>query len=80
MNIGVIVARYFVDILPVQRWRHYPAQQFTLFISVLQGKLYDILMDFEEVSVGSPVLDMTIDLERQRFPFCIVWTPLPILT
>ncbi|XP_020299863.1 transmembrane protein 222 [Pseudomyrmex gracilis] len=37
-------------------------------------------MDFEEVSVGSPALDMTIDPERQRFPFCIVWTPLPILT
>ncbi|XP_017879958.1 transmembrane protein 222 isoform X2 [Ceratina calcarata] len=25
-------------------------------------------------------MDLTINADRQRFPFCIVWTPLPILT
>ncbi|OXU27143.1 hypothetical protein TSAR_010052 [Trichomalopsis sarcophagae] len=28
----------------------------------------------------SPVLDLNVDPSRQRYPFCIVWTPIPILT
>jgi len=29
---------------------------------------------------SSPILDLSIDTARQRYPFCIVWTPIPILT
>ncbi|KAJ8683066.1 hypothetical protein QAD02_018858 [Eretmocerus hayati] len=28
----------------------------------------------------SPVLDLNVDQYRQRYPFCIVWTPIPGLT
>lgn len=33
-----------------------------------------------ETTLSSPEMDLTINPERQRFPFCIVWTPLPIIT
>ncbi|XP_035722091.1 transmembrane protein 222-like [Vespa mandarinia] len=33
-----------------------------------------------ESTPSSPEMDLTINPERQRFPFCIVWTPLPIIT
>lgn len=31
-------------------------------------------------SVEGLVVDMGIDKARSRYPFCIVWTPLPIIT
>ncbi|XP_012275729.1 transmembrane protein 222 [Orussus abietinus] len=39
----------------------------------------EILMQSTEVSNTSP-MDLNIDPEKQRFPFCIVWTPIPILS
>ncbi|KAI4480673.1 PREDICTED: transmembrane protein 222 [Polistes canadensis] len=33
-----------------------------------------------ESTISSPEMDLSINPERQRFPFCIVWTPLPIIT
>ncbi|KAL6264655.1 hypothetical protein P5V15_004755 [Pogonomyrmex californicus] len=40
----------------------------------------DLLMNIPELSNDSPEMDLSIYPERKRFPFCIVWTPLPILT
>ncbi|XP_011255700.1 transmembrane protein 222 [Camponotus floridanus] len=40
----------------------------------------DLLTDIPELSNDSPEMDLSIYPERQRFPFCIVWTPLPLLT
>lgn len=40
----------------------------------------DLLTDIPELSNDSPEMDLSIHPERQRFPFCIVWTPLPLLT
>ncbi|XP_011874056.1 PREDICTED: transmembrane protein 222 isoform X3 [Vollenhovia emeryi] len=40
----------------------------------------DLLTDIPELPNDSPKMDLSIHAERQRFPFCIVWTPLPILT
>ncbi|XP_018353225.1 PREDICTED: transmembrane protein 222 isoform X1 [Trachymyrmex septentrionalis] len=40
----------------------------------------DLLTDILELSNGSLEMDLNIHPERQRFPFCVVWTPLPILT
>lgn len=39
-----------------------------------------LLPESRDYSDNTLSMDLTIDLERQRFPFCIVWTPLPILT
>lgn len=33
-----------------------------------------------ETTATSPEMDLSINTERQRFPFCIVWTPLPVIT
>lgn len=40
----------------------------------------ELLPESRDYSDNTLSMDLTIDLERQRFPFCIVWTPLPILT
>lgn len=40
----------------------------------------DVLTDVQDYSSEMPVMDVGINPERQRFPFCIVWTPIPILT
>lgn len=29
---------------------------------------------------GSQSVSMEIDFGRDRFPFCLVWTPIPVLT
>ncbi|CAK9828807.1 Transmembrane protein 222 [Anthophora retusa] len=42
-----------------------------------ENQLLTELQDFSDKMAN---VDLTINLERQRFPFCIVWTPLPILT
>ncbi|KAL7288989.1 transmembrane protein 222 [Trichogramma pretiosum] len=31
-------------------------------------------------NMTSPILDLNVDPSRQRYPFCIVWTPIPVLT
>lgn len=40
-------------------------------------ELLSVSRDYSDNTLN---MDLTIDLQRQRFPFCIVWTPLPILT
>ncbi|KAK1124597.1 hypothetical protein K0M31_005972 [Melipona bicolor] len=40
----------------------------------------ELLSEPQEYSDNMSDMDLAINLERQRFPFCIVWTPLPILT
>ncbi|XP_063975226.1 transmembrane protein 222 [Diachasmimorpha longicaudata] len=30
--------------------------------------------------ISSTVMNLQIDVSRKRYPFCIVWTPIPILT
>ncbi|XP_029171753.1 transmembrane protein 222 [Nylanderia fulva] len=40
----------------------------------------DLLTDIPELSNDSLEMDLSIHPERQRFPFCIVWTPLPLIT
>ncbi|XP_015593277.1 transmembrane protein 222 [Cephus cinctus] len=35
----------------------------------------DVLSD-----TSSPIMDLTVDPVRKKFPFCIVWTPIPFLT
>ncbi|KAG6800044.1 transmembrane protein [Apis mellifera caucasica] len=40
-------------------------------------ELLSVSRDYSDNTLS---MDLTIDLQRQRFPFCIVWTPLPILT
>lgn len=40
----------------------------------------DLLSVSRDYSDNILSMDLAIDLERQRFPFCIVWTPLPVLT
>ncbi|XP_014211860.1 transmembrane protein 222 [Copidosoma floridanum] len=29
---------------------------------------------------SSPILDLRVDSQKQRYPFCIVWTPIPVIT
>ncbi|KYN01846.1 hypothetical protein ALC62_07318 [Cyphomyrmex costatus] len=38
------------------------------------------MTDIIELSNDLSEMDLSVHPERQRFPFCIVWTPLPILT
>ncbi|XP_014480604.1 PREDICTED: transmembrane protein 222 [Dinoponera quadriceps] len=38
------------------------------------------LTDILELSNDTSEMDLSIHPERQRFPFCVVWTPLPFLT
>ncbi|XP_076244060.1 transmembrane protein 222 [Calliopsis andreniformis] len=40
----------------------------------------ELLTDVQSFSDDTLSMNLNIDPERQRFPFCIVWTPLPILT
>ncbi|XP_043594880.1 transmembrane protein 222 [Bombus pyrosoma] len=40
----------------------------------------ELLSEPQEYSDNMSNIDLAINLERQKFPFCIVWTPLPILT
>ncbi|XP_076757944.1 transmembrane protein 222 [Xylocopa sonorina] len=40
----------------------------------------EVLTEAEDFSDNTSKMDLAINVERQRFPFCIVWTPLPILT
>ncbi|XP_032688328.1 transmembrane protein 222 [Odontomachus brunneus] len=40
----------------------------------------DLLTSISELSNDTPEMDLSIHPERQRFPFCIVWTPLPFIT
>ncbi|XP_031788469.1 transmembrane protein 222 [Nasonia vitripennis] len=35
--------------------------------------------DFTSVP-ASPVLNLNVDPSKHRYPFCVVWTPIPILT
>lgn len=38
-------------------------------------------VDAEDGSESDVVtMNLNIDPERKRFPFCIVWTPLPIIS
>ncbi|XP_012241259.1 transmembrane protein 222 [Bombus vosnesenskii] len=43
-------------------------------------KKNELLSEPQEYSDNMSNIDLAINLERQKFPFCIVWTPLPILT
>ncbi|XP_033342693.1 transmembrane protein 222 [Megalopta genalis] len=40
----------------------------------------DLPSDEQHYSDDASSMDLIINPSRQRFPFCIVWTPLPILT
>ena len=35
---------------------------------------------WKKMSTSSPVPEKPVDHDRQRYPYCIVWTPLPIIT
>lgn len=34
----------------------------------------------EEVVVMTSTTDLPIDMKRERYPFCVVWTPIPLIT
>ncbi|XP_076634161.1 transmembrane protein 222 [Colletes latitarsis] len=40
----------------------------------------EILTNAHDIVDETLNMDLAVNPERQRFPFCIVWTPLPILT
>lgn len=40
----------------------------------------DYFAQSSRTTSASSVMDLSIDTTRGRFPFCIVWTPIPLLT